>query len=98
MQIKYWLAPLAGLLLLPLVARGLTLEEAKLQQLVAEAETGYLVAKAAAPPIDVSALVADINRRRLAAYEKAAAEAGVSVKVVAARTAQKLRERAQAGQ
>ena len=60
------------LALLPAAAFALTLDDAREQGLVGEDWTGYVAAVSATPSADVQALVADVNAKRKAVYEKIA--------------------------
>jgi len=62
------------LMLLPMAAYALTLDEARQQGLVGEDWTGYVAAVSPNPSKDVQALVADVNAKRRAVYEKVAKE------------------------
>ena len=50
--------------------------------LVGEANTGYLAAVGNAPSADVKALVADINRKRKAEFQRTAEKTGATVEQV----------------
>jgi uncharacterized protein YdbL (DUF1318 family) len=65
--------------LLPLAAHAVTLEEAKAQGLVGEDASGYLAAVSSKPDRDVRALVADVNAKRRAEYERIAEDNGIDV-------------------
>ena len=62
------------LLLVPLSAVALTLDEAREKGLVGEDSTGYIGAVSSNPTKEVQALVDDVNAKRRAAYEKVARE------------------------
>jgi uncharacterized protein len=62
------------LMLLPMTAFALTLDEARQQGLVGEDWTGYVAAVSPNPGKEVQALVADVNNKRRAVYEKVAKE------------------------
>ena len=62
------------LLLVPLAAVALTLDEARERGLVGEDATGYIGAVSPNPTKEVQALVDDVNAKRRAAYEKVARE------------------------
>jgi uncharacterized protein YdbL (DUF1318 family) len=68
--------------LLPALAHAVTLEEAKRQGLVGEDASGYLAAVVARPDKAVRTLIADVNARRRAEYERIAAQNGVDVEDV----------------
>ncbi len=65
---------LLALMLLPMAAFALTLDEARAQGLVGEDWTGYIAAVSPNPSADVQALVAEVNAKRRAVYEKIAKE------------------------
>jgi uncharacterized protein YdbL (DUF1318 family) len=85
------------LLLLPLTAWALTLDEAKENGLVGEDASGYIAAVSANPNKEVKALVDDINARRRAEYEKIAAANGISVADVEKLAGKKAIEKSPAG-
>ncbi len=60
------------LMLVPLAAFALTLDEARQQGVVGEDWTGYVAAVSPNPSKDVQALVAEVNEKRQAVYEKVA--------------------------
>jgi uncharacterized protein YdbL (DUF1318 family) len=64
------------------------LQSARKSGAVVEQSTGYI--KAAKPSAEVDALVADVNAKRKAEYERIAKEKGTSVDAVAAVAAQEL--------
>lgn len=84
-------------LLLPLHSWALSLDAAKDRGLVGELGNGYLASVQASPSNEVAQLIADINRKRKAAYQKRAAEAGVSLEIMEIRVGQRLIERADKG-
>lgn len=79
-------------------AWALSKDEAKAQGLIGERANGYLgvVTSKASPAVTL--LVADINRKRKAAYQKSAASAGVERGVFELRMGQRLQDRTPAGQ
>ena len=85
------------LLLLPLTAWALTLDEAKEKGLVGEDASGYIAAVSANPSRDVKALVDDINARRRTEYEKIAAANGITVADVEKLAGKKAIEKSPAG-
>jgi uncharacterized protein YdbL (DUF1318 family) len=85
------------LLLLPLTAWALTLDEAKEQGLVGEDASGYIAAVSASPSKEVKALVDDINARRRTEYEKIAAANGITVADVEKLAGKKAIEKSPAG-
>lgn len=87
----------AILTLLALPAWALSLDEAKDQGLVGERSNGYLGIVVGNPSGEVRTLVADINRKRKAAYEDSARSAGVELKVIESRIGQRLRNKAKPG-
>lgn len=86
----------AALLLIALPAMALDLGEAKSKGLVGETNTGYL--GAVKPSSEVDALVADINAKRKAHYQKIASENGISLQAVEARAGLKAIEKTPAGE
>jgi len=86
-----------ALLLLPLAAWALTLDEAKQAGLVGEDASGYIAAVSAKPSKDVKALVDDINARRRTEYERIAAANGISVEDVEKLAGKKAIEKSPAG-
>jgi uncharacterized protein YdbL (DUF1318 family) len=93
---------LVCLALLPAVAFALTLDEAREQGLIGEDWNGYVAAVSATPSADVQALVADVNAKRKAVYEKIAkqnstAQDPVSADEIARVGAPKVFEKAPAG-
>ena len=62
----------ALLLLVPLAAVALTLDEAREKGLVGEDSTGYIGAVSPTPTKEVQALVDEVNAKRRAAYEDVA--------------------------
>lgn len=87
----------AFLILLSLPALALSLDQAKDQGLVGERNDGYLGIVVGNPSSEVKTLVADINRKRKAAYQESARSAGVELKVIEARVGQRLRNKAKPG-
>ena len=79
-------------------ALAASLDGAKAAGLVGERPDGYLGLVAADAPVDVKALVSDVNARRRAEYAKIAKANGTSVDAVAALAGAKLVERAGAGE
>ena len=77
---------------------AIDLDAARAQGLVGEQSDGYVGAVSASPSADVQALVADVNAKRRAAYGEIAQKNGTAPDAVAALSAQKLMERAPAGQ
>ncbi len=86
----------AALLLIALPAMALDLGEAKSKGLVGETNTGYLGAVKSSSEVD--ALVADINAKRKAHYQKIASENGISLQAVEARAGLKAIEKTPAGE
>ena len=64
----------AFLILVPMAAFALTLDEARQQGLVGEDWTGYVAAVSPSPSKEVQALVTEVNDKRRAVYEKVARE------------------------
>ena len=78
-------------------AWALTLGEAKIQGLVGETHSGYLASVPSASNTNALRLVKEINTKRRAAYTKSAKKAGVTLKVMETRIAQRLYNRAPKG-
>jgi uncharacterized protein len=72
------------LVLMPVAAFALTLDEAREQGLVGEDWTGYVAAVAPDPSKEVQALVTEVNDKRRAVYEKVAKETSTAKDPVAA--------------
>ncbi len=83
------LALAASLVLLPLAAHAINLDQAKNQAMVCEQPNGYLKPTGSATP-EVSNLVKDINSKRKAEYARIAEEHGVTAEEVGILTAKKL--------
>lgn len=81
-----------------LPSAALDLDTARAQGLVGERSDGFVGAVSAAPSADVTALVSEVNAKRRAAYAEIAKKNGTAPEAVAALSAQKLIERAPAGQ
>jgi hypothetical protein len=60
-------------------AWAIDLDDAKAQGLVGEARTGYLAAVQKPASAEVKALIADVNAKRKAQFEKTAAKTGTTV-------------------
>ncbi len=60
-------------------AWAIDLNDAKAQGLVGEARTGYLAAVEKPVSAEVKALIADVNAKRKAQFEKTAAKTGTTV-------------------
>lgn len=75
-----------------------SLDEAKAQGLVGEKANGYIGIVTASPTPSLKSLVADINRKRQAAYSKSAKSAGVAIEVFELRMGQRLQQRTPAGE
>jgi hypothetical protein len=84
-------------LLLPLLAHAVTLDEAKQQGLVGEDASGYLEAVVARPDKAVRDLVAEVNAKRRAEYERIADENGIDVADVEALAGKKAIEKTAPG-
>ncbi|GGO83247.1 hypothetical protein GCM10011348_26560 [Marinobacterium nitratireducens] len=91
------LLSVVALALLALPAWALSLDEAKDSGLVGERNNGYLGIVVDNPGADVRSLVADINRKRKAAYQDSARSAGVDLQVIEARIGQRLQNKAKPG-
>ena len=81
-----------------LPSAALDLDAARAQGLVGEQSDGFVGAVSASPSADVQALVSQVNAKRRAAYADIAKKNGTAPDAVAALSAQKLIERAPAGQ
>ena len=93
---------LVFLTLLPMAASALTLDEARAQGLVGEDWTGYVAAVSPNPSKEVVELIAEVNGKRHAVYEKIAKETAtpqdpVTADVVGARGAEKVFDKAPPG-
>jgi hypothetical protein len=99
---RAWLvgACVAGLIVFgaALPSAALDLDDARAQGLVGEQSDGYVGAVSASPSADVKALVGEVNAKRRAAYAEIGKKNGTAPEAVAALSAQKLMERAPAGQ
>ncbi len=84
-------------LLLPLPALALSLDQAKQQGLVGEQADGFLGAVSAPTP-EVSALVKDVNTRRLDIFKGIAAKNGQSLEAVEAVSGEEFISRTPSGQ
>ena len=100
MNFKGMLQRTLGVLLLSLSialpALALDLGEAKSGGLVGETSGGYLAAVKSSAEVD--ALVASINSKRKAQYQKIAQKNGISIQAVEVRAGQKAIEKTPAGQ
>lgn len=85
---------LSVLIMMP--AYALELKDAKVQGLVGETSSGYLAAVQASG--EVKALVADINKKRKAHYQKIAKKNAISLEAVEVRAGQKAIDKTAAGQ
>lgn len=74
-----------GLMLLLQNAWAIDLSDAKAQGLVGEANTGYLAAVQTPPSAEVRALIAEVNEKRKAEFERTAQSTGATVLQVANR-------------
>ncbi len=74
-----------GLLLILQNAWAIDLRDAKSQGLVGEANTGYLAAVQSPASAEVRALIADVNAKRKAQFERTAQSTGTTVAQVANR-------------
>ncbi len=79
---------IAAIALIASPALALDLQSARSSGAVVEQPSGYI--KAAKPSAEVDALVADVNAKRKAEYERIAKEKGSSADAVAALAAQEL--------
>ena len=85
------------LMLFAVAALGADLNQAKRDGLVGERADGYLGLVVASAPPDVAALVADINAKRKAQYERIAKQNGITIDQVQALAGQKAVEKTRAG-
>ncbi len=90
------LSALALSLLIALPVFALELGEAKSAGLVGETSSGYLAA--VKPSGEVDALVANINSKRKAHYQKIATKNSISLQAVEVRAGQKAMEKTPAGE
>jgi uncharacterized protein YdbL (DUF1318 family) len=74
-----------GLLLILQNAWAIDITDAKAQGLVGEANTGYLAAVQTPASAEVRALIADVNAKRKAQFERTAESTGTTVAQVANR-------------
>ena len=72
------------LMLVPLAAFALTLDEARQQGVVGEDWTGYVAAVSPNPSKEVQAVVADVNDKRRAVYEQVAKQTSTASDPVSA--------------
>jgi len=79
-------------------AWAITLDEAKAQGLVGEKVDGYVAAVAAAVPAEVQALIESTNAGRRQVYADLARRNGISTEEVGILSAEKLRDKAAAGE
>lgn len=79
-------------------SRAAPLDDAKAAGLIGERPDGFVAAVQPNPPPDIAAIVQQINAKRLAAYEKIAAEENVSVDQVGALAAEKIKRQAPSGE
>ena len=86
-----------GLLLLLQNAWAIDIQTAKAQGLVGEANTGYIAAVKQPVSSEVSALIAEVNRKRKAKFESTAKKTGTTLAQVANRFYELAIERTAAG-
>jgi uncharacterized protein YdbL (DUF1318 family) len=86
---KTWLAVLAFMTMLPMIAHADPLDSARAAGLVGERPDGYVDFVTANPTPDVQQLVNDINAQRRTVYEQLAGQKGVPVEEVGALAAEK---------
>jgi uncharacterized protein YdbL (DUF1318 family) len=98
MRFKTLIATFVLLMFIPAVALGLSLDQAKSQGLVGETPSGYIEAVGPAPSAAVTALVADINRRRKEEYQRISSERGAPLNSVEQLAGKKAIEKTPAGQ
>lgn len=78
-------------------AWAIDIDDAKSQGLVGEATNGYLAAVKTPANADVQALITEVNAKRTAQFEKAAAKTGATVEQVRYRFYELAVERTQTG-
>lgn len=83
-------------LAIALPALAITLDQARSQGLVGEANSGYIAVVSQSSP-ELEKLVAEVNARRKAEYGRIAKRNNITVAQVAARAAQKLEARLSSG-
>ena len=93
---KRFIAAVA-LLLVVQSAWAINIRDAKAQGLVGEANTGYLAAVTQPASAEVRALIADVNDKRRAQFERTAQQTGATVAQVANRFYELAVERTAAG-
>jgi len=86
------------LLVLPLSAFALELDDAKSRGLVGEDATGYLAAVADKPSADVAALIDDVNTKRRAEYQRIAQQNSLTIQQVERIAAKKAIDKTPEGQ
>ena len=74
-----------GLLFMLQNAWAINIGDAKAQGLIGEANTGYIAAVQSSASAEVRALIADVNAKRKAEFEKTAASTGTTVAQVSHR-------------
>lgn len=79
------------------VAIAADLNQAKQKGLIGERADGYLGMVVSSAPADVVAMVADVNKKRKARYEKIAKANGITIKQVQALAGKKAIERTRGG-
>ncbi len=85
------------LLTLAPAAWAISLQDAKQQGLVGEQRDGYIGLVVSTTNAEVSQLIAEVNRERLARYEQIARENGISLEQVQALAAKQAFEATQSG-
>ncbi|AMX02945.1 YdbL family protein [Microbulbifer thermotolerans] len=83
-------------LLFTLPALAITLDQARNQGLVGEANSGYIAVVSKSTP-ELEKLVADVNAKRKAEYARIAKRNNIDIAQVAARAAEKLEARLATG-
>jgi uncharacterized protein len=88
---------IAALILIAAVAFAADLDQAKSSGLVGERADGYLGLVAGSVPADVAELVADVNAKRKAEYQRIAKQNGITIEEVEALAGKKTIEKTRKG-
>lgn len=86
-----------GLMLVLQNAWAIDIREAKELGLVGEANSGYIAAVKAPPSSEVKALIAEVNKKRIARFKASAEQRGLTVEQVANRFYELAVEKTQPG-